>query len=210
MSFETINQLASAKMIPHRLLQAVKSAARVDAARSWRRGASCQQQHFVTQGKYFSGSPSGSGPASEEELGEFTESESDRGTVTLDGLYSNLRFLAEGIPDKTKRGEALEKVNTAYERHQTETDAGKIQELLLEAQSHMKFFKMVSRRKLEKNDGGVQHFVYNKDGELESGFGNKVGSTGMLDSKTMDKSQVTSEHRRRHEGLIRRQHFLNR
>ena len=136
--------------------------------------------------------------------------ESERGTVTVEGLYSNLRYLAEGIPDETQRREALKKVENAYEQHKSESDEKKVQELLLEAQSHMSFFKMVSRRKLEQSDRGRQHFVYNKDGELKAGVGSTVGSTGVIDSRTIDKSQVTSEHRRRHENLIRRQHFLNR
>ena len=140
------------------------------------------------------------------------------GTVSIDTIYSKLRFLAEGLKSEEERDIAMKKINSAFEAHKIETDENKIQELLAEAQSHLTFYKMVSRRRLPKELdedkdelSNGQHFVMDKKtGELvetdsilsEKLVGNK--------NKIIDKSQVTSEHRRKHEQLLRRQHFLGR
>ena len=44
----------------------------------------------------------------------------------------------------------MKKINAAYEAHKVETYEDKIQELLLDAQGHLTFYKMVSRRRLPK------------------------------------------------------------
>ena len=66
----------------------------------------------VSKGRHFCATSKSGRQLSEEQLDDFPKiEESERGTVTLEGLYSNLRYLAEGIPDETQRREALKKVD---------------------------------------------------------------------------------------------------
>ena len=146
------------------------------------------------------------------------QEELSKGTVSIDTIYEKLRYLAKGLKDEEERETALKKINAAYEAHKVETDEDKIQELLLDAQSHLTFYKMVSRRRLPKELdedkdelSAGQHFVMDKKtGELvetDSVLSEKLVGNA---NKIIDKSQVTAEHRRKHDQLLRRQHFLGR
>ena len=136
----------------------------------------------------------------------------DRGTVTLEALHKNLRYLAEGIPDKGKRTEALEQLEKTYSQLVVEEDPAEFQKLLVEAQNHLSFFKMVSRRRILKDESSFgSHAVYRGGKVLnEEDITARSRSTTVPSNQIMDRSQVTSEHRRRHTDLLKRQHFLNR
>ena len=141
-----------------------------------------------------------------------------RGTVSIDVIYEKLRYLAQGLKNEEERNEALAKISKAFESHKNETDENKIQQLLADAQSHLSFYKMVSRRRLpvelddEKDELSMgQHFVMDKKTgklvETDSVLSDKLVANK---NKIIDKSQVTAEHRRKHEQLLRRQHFMGR
>ena len=141
-----------------------------------------------------------------------------RGTVSLDVIYEKLKYLAHGLKTEEERNEALAKISKAFESHKNETDENKIQQLLADAQSHLSFYKMVSRRRLpvelddEKDELSMgQHFVMDKKTgklvETDSVLSDKLVANK---NKIIDKSQVTAEHRRKHEQLLRRQHFMGR
>ena len=113
-----------------------------------------------------------------------------------------------------QRKEALEQLEKTYSKHQVEEDHVKFQKLLVEAQNHLSFFKMVSRRRLT-NDGksGPTYFVY-KNGKVLNGADAAAAAGGggvtVPTSQIMDKSQVTAEHHRKHTDLLKRQYFINR
>eukprot|EP00944_MAST-04C_sp_MAST-4C-sp1_P008216 g8216.t1 len=141
-----------------------------------------------------------------------------RGTVSIDVIYKKLKYLAHGLKTEEERNEALAKISKAFESHKNETDENKIQQLLADAQSHLSFYKMVSRRRLpaeldeEKDELSMgQHFVMDKKTgklvETDSVLSDKLVANK---NKIIDKSQVTAEHRRKHEQLLRRQHFMGR
>ena len=133
-----------------------------------------------------------------------------RGTVSLDVIYEKLKYLAQGLKTEEERNEALAKISKAFESHKNETDENKIQQLLADAQSHLSFYKMVSRRRLpvelddEKDELSMgQHFVMDKKTgklvETDSVLSDKLVANK---NKIIDKSQVTAEHRRKHEQFL--------
>ena len=119
--------------------------------------------------------------------------------------------MAGAIRDEKRRIGALDEIRREFRAHQSESDEDVIDHLLERATKKMDFIKIVSARRGPSSKGSSRFVM--RDGELVevvSAAGDGSRSASAIQASSFDRSLVTSEHKRRHASLLRRQHFLDR
>ncbi|KAJ0398884.1 hypothetical protein P43SY_001328 [Pythium insidiosum] len=115
-------------------------------------------------------------------------------------LYKKLLRLAKSIPDATKRESTVQQIRAEFRSHLDSSDPKEISALLQRAQSKIGFLKIVTPR--ERSDSGRTNFVYMK--------GERVDGDSVSDEGARYKTADFESNLRRHNQLLRRQHFLDR
>jgi hypothetical protein len=115
-------------------------------------------------------------------------------------LYRDLHRLVRLLGPK-KQAEALPQLRSEFKEHKSESDAGKIQDLIKHGESKLGFLKMIAPRK-GRVFGTTGKFVM-KDGELVPGNSQKEAL--YFTDKRIDPADYE-----RHVRLLRRQHFMDR
>ena len=116
-------------------------------------------------------------------------------------LYKELIRTARLLPE-AKRISALQEIRTKFREHAGETDAAKIEEMKHDAESRLKFLKMVTPRRPSKE---AENKVYRVDekGEIVEGHGVCAN-----DARLSHFGMVTDEMRFINEQQMRRMHYL--
>ena len=130
--------------------------------------------------------------------------------IVVRGLYKKMLRMAYSIRDPTKQLKATTAVRDGFREGQNISDEATIAQLLLEADKHVSYLKIVGSKRAPKAaaQGGKQ--TYKRDPETGKWVAGSVGKDNNTTVGGQHWGSVTTSHVKRARALDARQHFGNR